>query len=185
MRWMWMALLMVLSVGAAAGELWRWVDERGIVHYSDRPHPGAERIELAPAQSYTAPELPPPRPAEPEPPRAPPVIYSRLSIVSPEPGEVLWNIGGELNVQVDIEPQLRDGHELRVFLDGRPVERVPQAAEQFTIGEVYRGEHTLRAAIFDDQGRELRSSANITFYVQQTSLLNPNRPQSGPGAGGG
>lgn len=184
MRWMWMALLLVLATVAAAGEMWRWVDERGIVHYSDRPHPGAERVEVGPAQSYTAPALPPRRPEAPEAPDEPPVRYSRLSIVSPAEGEMLWNIGGQLTVQVAAEPVIQGGHELRVYLDGQPVEGVPPGGGQFTIGEVYRGEHTLRASIVDEEGRELISSAPIVFYVQQASLLNPNRPRR-PGTGGG
>jgi hypothetical protein len=180
MRWMCMALLLMFSAVATASDLWRWVDERGIVHYSDRPHPGAERVEVAPAQTYTAPELPP-RPEERDPPREPAAVYSRVSIVSPEEGEMLWNIGGELYVQLETEPAVRSGHHVRVYLNGQRVERVPQAGGEFTISEVYRGENTLRASIFDDRGRELASSATITFYVQQTSILNPNRP----GAGGG
>jgi hypothetical protein len=184
MRWMWMALLLIFSATAAAGEMWRWVDERGIVHYSDRPHPGAERVDVAPAQSYAAPELPPPRPVAPDAPREPAVTYSRLSILSPQQGEMLWNIGGELTVQVGLEPQLGSGDLLQLYLDGKLVDEVPQGVGQFTIGEVFRGEHTLRASIVDDQGRELMSSAAIVFYVQQASLQNPNRPQR-PGTGGG
>lgn len=184
MRWMWMALLLVFATVAGAGEMWRWVDERGIVHYSDRPHPGAERVDMEPAQSYTAPALLPRRAEAPGEPGEPPVSYSRLSIVSPAEGEMLWNIGGQLTVQVASEPDLQEGHELRVFLDGQQVDGVPQGSGQFAIDEVYRGEHTLRASIVDGDGRELMSSAPVVFYVQQASLLNPNRPRQ-PGTGGG
>jgi len=182
-----MVLLFACSAGVAANEMWRWVDERGVVHYSDRPHPGAERVQIGPAQSYTAPELAPPRQIEPEPeqPREPAASYTRLSIVAPEEGEMLWNIGGELRARVEFEPPLRGGHQLRVYLDGQRVNGIPQASGELTIGEVFRGEHTLRASIVDSGGRELVSSATITFYVQQASLLNPNRPPPRPGAGGG
>lgn len=185
MRWMVMALLVIFATAVAAGEMWRWVDERGIVHYSDRPHPGAERVNVAPAQSYSAPALPSPQRAEePGPATDPAVPYSRLTIVSPGDGETLWNIGGELNVRVTADPELQAGHELQVYLDGKRVEGVAQGGGQFTIPDVYRGEHTLRASIADDQGGELMSSATIVFYVHQASLLNPNRPQR-PGTGGG
>lgn len=185
MRWMWMALLVFCATAVAASEMWRWVDERGIVHYSDRPHPGAERVDVAPAQSYSAPALAPAgRAEEPEQSAAPATPYSRLNIISPGDGETLWNIGGDLNVQVAAEPELQGGHELHVYLDGKRVEGVPQGNGQFTIGDVFRGEHTLRASIVDDRGSELMSSATIVFYVHQASLLNPNRPRQ-PGAGGG
>jgi hypothetical protein len=184
MRWMCMALLLMFSAVATASELWRWVDERGIVHYSDRPHPGAERVELAPAQSYTAPELPPrPQPPRPDPQDEPVAVYSRLSIAAPAEGEMLWNIGGELNVEIEMQPPLSREHELRLYLNNQRVEGVPQGVDRFTIREVFRGEHTIHASIFDGQGRELISSARIRFFVQQASLQNPNRPR--PGAGGG
>lgn len=39
---------------SSAGELYRWVDEQGTVHFSDRaPDEGAERIELEPINSVT------------------------------------------------------------------------------------------------------------------------------------
>ena len=96
----------------------------------------------------------------------------------------LWNIGGELTVQLAVEPALQPGHELQIFLDGVRVAEVPQGQSQFTISEVFRGERQLRAVIVDERGRELASSATIRFYVQQASLLNPNRPGR-PAAGGG
>ena len=29
-------LLILAAAGAGAAEMWRWVDDRGVVHYSDR-----------------------------------------------------------------------------------------------------------------------------------------------------
>ena len=190
MRWLWLALLLVISAGAAAEDVWRWVDQDGVIHFSDRPHPGAERVQIGPVQSCPAPELPPPRETTSDQPDAPASPYSRVEIASPAGGETLWNIGGELSVQVTVEPQLAGGHELRIYLDGNPAEGVSQGPGQVTLGEVYRGEHTLRAAIFDAEGRELASSETITFYVQQTSAQNPaqqgqpTRPRPRPAGGG-
>lgn len=186
MRWMTMFLLLMFSAGAVAADVWRWVDENGVTHFSDRPHPGAERVELAPAQTFTAPALPPPRQAASgEEASEPAPAYTRVAITSPGAGETLWNIGGQLQVQLALEPQLANAHELRLFLDGNPVEGVPQGSVQFSIGEVWRGEHTLRAAIFDAGGRELASSEAITFYVQQTSIQGPAQARPLPARGGG
>lgn len=189
MRWISVALLLMLCAGAAASEVWRWVDDKGVVHYSDRPQPGAERVEMQSVQSYQAPQVAPQPRDESEGRREAQGSYSRLSIVSPSDGETLWNIGGELNVQLTMNPPLASGHELQVYLDGQRVAGVPQGT-QFTLGEVYRGEHQLRASIVDASGRELASSATIVFYVQQASIQNPaqqgqpTRARPRPPAGG-
>ena len=42
---------------AAAAETWRWKDANGVVHYSDRPVPGAERVSVvAPKPSSSPPQ---------------------------------------------------------------------------------------------------------------------------------
>lgn len=176
MRWLCLALVLVVSAGAAAEDVWRWVDQDGVIHFSDRPHPGAERVQIGPVQTFPAPAAPPARESMPDQSGEPVAHYSRVEIASPAAGETLWNIAGELSVRVALEPQLAGGHELRIYLDGNPVEGPPQDSGQFTLGEVYRGEHTLRAAIFDAEGRELASSETITFYVQQTSIGPAPRP---------
>ena len=180
MRWIWLALLCAFAIAAHAEEFWRWVDENGVVHYSDRPQPGAEKVQMRGAQTYTPAPLPErEQGTTDETAREAAPRYSGLSIESPAAGETLWNIAGELPVRLNVSPALSPDHQLRLFLDGRPVPNVPQAAE-FTISEVYRGEHQLRAAIFDGEGRELASSDTVTFYVQQTSIQNPSNPAARP-----
>jgi hypothetical protein len=197
MRWILMALLMAFAVTSGASEMWRWVDENGVVHFSDRPQPGAERIDMRPAQTFTAPPVEPraPRQSAPEGQADAGTRYTQLSILSPAEGETLWNIGAELNVQLAVEPPLAEAHELRVYLDGARVEDSPQGT-QFTLRDVFRGERRLRVSIVDDSERELVSTPTIVFYVQQASLQNPAqqgaptrppprpRPQPRPSGGG-
>ena len=183
MRWICLALLLIFSMSAAATELWRWVDENGVIHYSDRPHPGAERIELQQVQSFTPPERPA-RDARREDSSQSRdeagAAYTGLRIVSPGEEETLWNIGGEMSVELALQPALRAGHTLRVHLDGDRVVELPSGQTRVTLDEVYRGEHRLRASVVDGQGRELASSDPVVFFVQQASIQNPqnpNRPQ--------
>src|SRR5262249_61617017 len=44
-------LLLVCSVALAA-TVYRWVDEDGVVHYSDQPHANAEKLQVHAAQTY-------------------------------------------------------------------------------------------------------------------------------------
>ena len=52
------------AAGAAAQEAYRWVDEDGVVHYSDRPRKGAESIVLPTPNVATTRRIPWPSGAE-------------------------------------------------------------------------------------------------------------------------
>lgn len=171
---------------ASAVPVWRWVDEMGVVHYSDRPMPGAEQIELEGAQSFpsaplrSAPGTARQSPArQAEAPQAPADRYRQIDVISPSQQETLWNIGGNLDVRVALDPPLQQGHRLDVYLDGA-LQNVDATSSQFTVPEVFRGVHTLQAVVLDQNDREVSRSLAVTFMVQQTSILNPNNPNAPP-----
>jgi hypothetical protein len=157
-------------------QAYRWVDENGVVHYSDRPQAGAEEVELesAPAVSIPAPRRTAAGRAQPAvadtSDETEPVRYSALAIASPAAEETLWNIGGVLNVTVELQPSLRQGHQLRVYFDGNP--QVVNGT-QFQLQEVYRGVHNLQAEVVDENGELMIRSHPSRFYVQQTTIVNP------------
>ncbi len=160
----------------AFAQAYRWVDENGVVHYSDRPQEGAEEFQLPESDASTrtprTPATPRTRSSDPQP-QQPDEGYSSISFVSPDNEETLWNIGGVLNVQLAVTPRLRPGHKVRVYFDGEPRDLVSLV---FPINEVWRGEHTLQAEVLDRNDQLLIRSEMIRFYVQQTSVL------SAPGA---
>jgi hypothetical protein len=43
-----------------------------------------------------------------------------------------------------------------------------------TLPDVFRGQHTLQVVVIDSAGAELMRSPSRTFFVQQTSIQNPN-----------
>jgi hypothetical protein len=184
MRTWWLsliALMIALPAGtASAVTVWRWVDQNGVVHYSDRPVEGAERIELSSAQTFTgarsdtsvtAQPTAAQSPSAPEQQTSP---YRRFEVLSPAQQETLWNIGGTgLAVSVELEPPLHPGHRLDVYLDGMR-RNLASTETQITVPEVFRGVHTLQAVIVDESGTELVRTLAVTFMVQQTSIQNPN-----------
>lgn len=168
-------LAALLVTSASAGPAYRWVDENGQVHYSDRPRPGAEEIVL--------PESPAPRP---QPARAaasnpqaaqsePSSGYEQLTITSPAAQSTLWNVAGTVDVAVRVQPALASEHQLRVVLDGQLLETRP-GGPQFSIDDVFRGMHSLEVLVQDAAGNELIRSDAVPFMVQQTSIQNPNNP---------
>ena len=177
-----MVLLLVAGLASAA-EVYRWVDDSGQVHYSDRPRDGAERVDIGSAQAIETrvPERRNTARAAAEDEEEQPFRYTRLEIVRPAQEEILWNIEGELDVSLQVQPRLQTGHRIELYLDGKPVE-VPNRGRslQARATEVFRGVHVLTAMVKDRNDRTLIESEPRTFAVQQNSILNPNNPNNVP-----
>jgi Domain of unknown function (DUF4124) len=166
---------------ASATPAWTWVDKDGTTHFSDRPVPGAKQIDLRGALGLGRPAVAQPAPnstaAQSPAPAQPAGQYQTFTVTSPAQQQTLWNIGGNLPVQVNLQPGLQSGHHLDVFLDGQQL-NLNETSTQFTVPNVYRGLHTLQAAVFDSSGKEILRSQATEFMVQQTSILNPNNPNA-------
>ncbi len=169
-------MLCTVFTAGFAQEVYRWVDDDGVVHYSDRPHTDAERVPLL---------------KSPEPARRPqtrggsegnerglappemPFSYASLDILSPSQGETFWNIGGQLEVVLSVQPELQPGHSFRLYLDEQWLEDLPTRSDRLRLSEVYRGAHTLRVAVVDRNGLEQIQSQIVSIMVRQTSLISP------------
>jgi hypothetical protein len=154
---------------AAAKEAYRWVDEDGVVHYSDRPREGAEAFQL-PSPNVATLRVPKPSARsddEQEKADEQDTGYASIEIVSPQAEETLWNIEGILNVSVALKPGLRPGHQLRAYFDG---EMRPVSGTNFQVQEVWRGAHNIQVEVVDATGRVMIRSRPNRFYVQQNTV---------------
>ena len=182
MRWTLLTLL-CLTLSAHA-ETWRWVDENGVVNYSDQPRPGAELVELETPQTFTPPAWTTQSARDSAAAKDQPAgggSYDRVSILTPQAEETIWNNGGTLDVALETEPPIEPGDRMNLFLDGERVTGLPSNASRFTINRVLRGTHTLRATVENSRGEELARSDTLQFFVKQTSIQNPVNPQNPPG----
>lgn len=167
-------LTSLFSAAVLAAPAWTWVDAEGRRHYSDVPVEGATQIELPDSQTFSSSaarrsSTAPAAAAAPAGAETPAVTYTVLDIVSPSQEETLHNIEGTMTVAVATYPALSTNHRFDVILDGERRQLGSRALE-FTLNEVYRGEHTLAILIVDASGREIKRSAPVTFYVRQTSV---------------
>ena len=166
-------LLALLAASGVLADAYTWTDEDGVVHYSDRPEPGAKQIVLpesntvrtrpvarAQSASATAGE----DAAEED---AGPFRYESLEVAAPAPEETLWNIEGVLNVSLALRPGLQSGHQVRVYFDGTPR---TVTGTSFQIEEVYRGVHNIQAEVLDETGKLMIRSLPNRFYVQQNTV---------------
>lgn len=177
------ALTVLLVAGPAYADAFRWVDEFGVVHYSDRPVEGAERIELdvrptpasatpsrSPASATTPNAAVPSRSAAASAQTVQTTGYQTLEIVRPQLGETLWNIGSVLTVSMRSSPALQSGHRVQLLYDGQRRADLVSDSLDIVVNNVYRGEHTLQAEIIDANGEVVMQSRTKRFYVQQSSI---------------
>lgn len=175
------ALLCAAPVLAAT--IYKWTDADGVVHFSDQPTPGAERIitqsspgtsraAAAPSKSaaYATTAR---RSAGKTEPNDTAVDYNVFEIDSPQPEQTFHD--QIVNVRVRMEPALKPGHLISLYLNGKLVEGQSPKSTSFTLTDLARGAYSLSASVMDAASGETKASAPINFYVQQPSLLSPLR----------
>jgi len=169
----------VLSGTAIASDVWKWVDEKGITHYSDQPVAGATKIEVRTGNvvetsgSFSSPA------ASTAPQQAPAVTnYRNFEIWRPEPDQTFSNTGGQINVEVRLEPGVQPMHQLSLYLDGKLVTGFPRNSLSYSLNDVPRGAHQVTAAIADANGKTIQETKAVVFHVRQESVANP---PTGPG----
>ena len=176
----WLARLglgLALSTGVSGQTiLYKWVDAQGVIHYSDRPSPGAKRIEINTADStHTSAAGMHSLDAAPQDrqPIAPVAGYQSCLISDPKAEQSLF-APDTVHVGVALEPGLRPGDQLAVSVDGQPLSGAAGSAD-FNAPGLDRGSHTVTAVVKDQSGRPVCTAPPITFYIQRPSVLAPGR----------
>jgi hypothetical protein len=177
-------LLCSFALGAGAAEIWRWKDANGVVHYSDNPVAGAERIVMdTPGPAAQDEAAPGAQPAQPEAPPVPlpPFAYTACEITSPANEQDFQGVQ-PVAVNLRVEPGLQPGHRIQVFVNGQQRSDWPANSTSYTFAEVFRGSYTLNARILDAGGRTLCAGPTITFHLRQPGLLSPQGAQRPAGS---
>jgi hypothetical protein len=169
--------LLALSVQAQESkrELWKWKDANGVTQYSDRPVPGATKVDLytpTPPPGAAPAARPAPAAASAKPAGAAAVQYQSLEIWQPDNGESFFGADATVNVRMRSEPSLASGDRLLLFLDGKLVEGAANSYEH-TLASLERGVHSLAAVILDDRGNEKIRSEPRVFHVKQPTTIEP------------
>ncbi len=169
-------LLGLLAADGVLADAYKWTDEDGVVHYSDRPQEGAEKVELPAAdprrastanRSSRAARSDTTGDAQ-EAEAVAPFSYESIEVASPAAEETLWNIEGTLSVSLSLSPALRPGHQVRVYFDGAP--QLVRTAN-FQLEDVYRGVHNIQVEVIDETGKLMIRSRPSRFYVQQNTVF--------------
>jgi hypothetical protein len=180
---LWAVLLWTVLLGSAgsavASTMYRWVDAQGVVHYSDTPQPGAEKIQMEQAQTYKAPPVQNAARANPTAPnKAQSPTYQSCRITGPKADQSFF-APDYVPVMVALEPGLQPGDELVVTVDGVPLTGDGAEATSFRFSDPSRGEHTVNVTVQGADGKAACTAQAVTFTVERPSLLSPQSPARG------
>ncbi len=183
-------LLLIVPVGTQAA-IYKSIDANGNVSFSDeKPSSNAKEVEEIkidpsvlkppPAKSRTTIKLRPPEVQAPteENQRT---NYDELRITSPKNNETVRANNGDLNVNISIEPKLREqlGHKVVLSLNGKPVSE-PRSTTSFALHGLDRGKHTLSVKIVAKNGKTVKKATPVTVYLKRYSKLLNSRPPATP-----
>jgi hypothetical protein len=178
-------LLVLLAAAGVQAEVYKSINSRGEVIYSDVPSQGAERLRMPELPTYT----PAPLPVAPAAPASAVAAnvgnYATFTVIKPHEDEAIRSNAGILNVSLALEPELQidAGHLVRFFLDGKPLGE-PVARLSASFNNIDRGTHTISAEIIDESGNTLVTAAPVTFHLLR-AIVGDNVPGGEPGDSGG
>jgi hypothetical protein len=173
----WPVLILCLAIApTVAGAMYKWKDADGNTHYSERPPAdGAEEVKLPKAVTYTPKQTADSSGGDPE--KADEAGYQELKITKPEMNETVRSNKGEVQVQFELTPTLLQGHQYKLFLDGKKLEQTITQTS-VTLSGLTRGSHTVVVKVTDAKEALLLSSKSVIFHLRRESELSPDSDSS-------
>ncbi len=169
-------MLAVLATFAGqAAVIYKWTDADGVVHYSDQPVPGAEKIVTSSSPSSgtgAAPATGRNQQSASAPKKPGGLNLTEFAITSPAPDQTYF--GDEvISVHLALEPSLKATQSITWHLNGKQLDGQDPSATQITLQSLDRGTYAIAATIVDQQTGESQSTDSVSFFVRQPSSLAP------------
>ncbi len=163
---------MLAALAAFAGQaavVYKWTDADGVVHYSDQPVPGAQKVFTASSSMNlsTSSDTPPETRSTAQ--KQDPLGYTQFSISSPAADQTFFG-DDVVSVHLTLEPGLKPAQSIAWHLNGKQLD---EQGMQFSLPHMDRGTYILAATITDQNTGESRTSDSVTFYVRRPSELSP------------
>jgi Domain of unknown function (DUF4124) len=155
--------------------VYKWTDAQGVVHFSDQPVPGAEKVFTSSApehagilgQTTASPVV-----AQAKPKTDKTLSSARIAIASPAPEQTFT--GGEtVPVSLSVDGDLKSSWTVVWTLNGAVVQGQSPTATSFTLTDLARGVYTIEATVSDAATGESKTADAVTFNVLRPSLLSP------------
>ena len=160
-----------LLPGLVHAVICKTVDEEGVVAYSELPADECRmRVDL-PEYSHYTPRPIPERDTTGESGAGAKQVhfsgYQELRVVKPEAADEIRNDAGKVLLVLALEPQLRPGHRIHVYLDDALILGSFDGME-IELSGVDAGSHTLRVVVLDGSGKRMITSAVVRFVFAES-----------------
>ena len=156
--------------------VYKWTDSDGVVHYSDQPVPGAEKIfttgSSTPGGSVSSARSANPGVPAPKNDVAPGLEYSQFAITSPVPDQTFFG-DDAITVHLALVPDLKPDQIITWHLNGRQLDDQAPNVTQFTLPHLDRGTYAIAATVTDQTTGASLSTDSVSFFVRQPSELAP------------
>ena len=170
--WTLNSLALSLVSLTASAQIYKSVDQNGVVTYSDVPpaiKSGVKSTVVQPNSTNSMPGLSPPITSLAAKTIDQPLART-VAIASPLNNATIPMGAGIFDVTAELGAPLTDGELLALYLDDEMVE-VPQTSEVWALTYVIRGPHTLQVRRLSSAGKTLSESEKITVFVLRPSIL--------------
>jgi hypothetical protein len=180
MRRLIFTLMSLACTAAFATTIYKWVDENGVVHYSDQPHLNAQKLQITGAQTFSSSAASVSAPqSSADDSNAQTNPYRGCVVAAPQDQQSLPN-AQSVFLRVQSDPLPRPGDRVFISMDGQVVNRGQATGLSFNVTPIERGAHSVQAQIRGPGDQVLCQTPTITFYVQQPGLFSPGANNGQP-----
>jgi hypothetical protein len=167
---------LLAAFAAQAAVVYKWVDADGVVHFSDQPVPGAQKINTDGSAGHSGTSFGVKGAAADDSAKkgqtGSPDDYTVLEITAPEHDQSFFG-DAPVNAHLSLSPSLELNHVVTWFLNGTPIENSGSDPASITLSGLARGTYALSASVLDQASGKSRSAEAVNFYVKEPSLLSP------------
>ena len=175
---------LTVAFSCSAQTVYTWVDEDGVLHFSDTPTgEGAKSLELPDVQaSAPAPKFEPSKPVDDQ---ASSTLPSQelpktqqterevpaplaLTMLTPIHDQTIRSNRGFISIQIELNRKLGIGEQLQLMLDGRRY-GAPQTQPNWQLKDIDRGTHTI-AIQAHRSGKLIASTSPVTVYLHRATI---------------
>ena len=149
----------------AVGEkkFYKTIGPNGEVIYTDKPVQNGKEINVPKASTYEPVPTPSFEASKPKP-KKKPFEYEALVISKPAHEETIWSNEGKLDVNISLQPSLRNNHSIAVSVDGNRLKS--GEGQSYQLSGIDPGEHQLKVEVVDSDGKVIKSQAS-TFFMRR------------------